>query len=83
MIEKTRTRLQRQDKTLKYYFRIYGLFINFSSAFNTIIPTTLAVKLMDLGPPSVPGTKELVMDFGRKQQRNYTPLRIGNGNLVE
>ncbi len=53
------------------------LFIDYSSAFNTIVPSKLASKLIDLGK-----TKELIVDFRKRQQRPYTLLKI-SGTPVE
>ncbi len=91
------------------------LFIDYSSAFNTIVPTKLAVKLSDLGlntslcdwiqdfltwmyldeverltswcqdnclSLNVSKTKELIVDFRKRQQQPYTPLMI-SGTPVE
>ncbi|KAI3360806.1 hypothetical protein L3Q82_012879, partial [Scortum barcoo] len=68
------------------------LFIDYSSAFNTIVPSKLVTKLRDLGLNSalcdnnlhlnVSKTKELIVDFRRRQREEHAPLSI-NGTTVE
>ncbi|KAK3567952.1 hypothetical protein QTP86_027416, partial [Hemibagrus guttatus] len=68
----------------KHYVKNYVkmLFVVYSSAFNTIIPSILTTKFEILGLSPSLKTKELIVDFSTKQERNYQPLII-NGTPVE
>ncbi|XP_064846561.1 MAM domain-containing glycosylphosphatidylinositol anchor protein 2-like [Oncorhynchus masou masou] len=72
------------------YVRI--LFIDYSSAFNTIVLSKIVIKVETLGPPvqlgpGLPylpppgGEGEMIVDF-RKQQREQPPIQI-DGTIVE
>ncbi|KAK1795823.1 hypothetical protein P4O66_009846 [Electrophorus voltai] len=60
------------------------LFVDYSSAFNTIIPSRIPTKLEDLGlhPPlcdwisNFLTAKDLIVDSSKKQEQHYQPVRI-------
>uniref|UniRef100_A0A8C7H559 Alkylated DNA repair protein AlkB homologue 8 N-terminal domain-containing protein n=1 Tax=Oncorhynchus kisutch TaxID=8019 RepID=A0A8C7H559_ONCKI len=85
------TALTHLDKRNTY---VRMLFIDYSSAFNTIVPSKLIIKIETLGLDpalcnwvldfltlNVNKTKEMIVDF-RKQQSEHPPIHI-DGTVVE
>ncbi|KAK1792984.1 hypothetical protein P4O66_001702 [Electrophorus voltai] len=77
------TTLTHMDKGRGNYVKM--LFVDYSSAFNTIIPSRLTTKLEDL--ELHPSLCDWISNFltdrpHKKQERHYQPVRI-NGTIVE